>query len=456
MQREKALNVRMIAFFVTGFITLTAMAGAEDAPSSLDRNWPHWRGPAMNGLAPYGDPPVEWSESKNVKWKIAIPGKGHASPVVWDDRIFVLSAVQTDKQVEAPATESAADPGPQRRGPPSVNTDRIHQFVILAIDRRNGATLWQKTLAEELPYERTHADGSWASNSPVTDGERVYAFFGSRGLHCLDLDGNLQWQKSLGKMSIKMQFGEGSSPTLYGDQIIFNWDHEGQSFITALDKLTGKDAWKVNREERTSWSTPIVVEVNGKPQIISSATNRVRGYDPATGSVLWECGGMTGNVIPTPLYAEGLAYVVSGFRGNAVLAIRLSAAKGDITNTNAVVWKYDRHASYTPSPLLLGGCFYMVRTNDGYLSCLDAATGKEHYVNQKLEGIGTVYASLAGVRDRLYVFSKNGTALVIQQGTEYRVLSSNVLDDSFTASPAIVGRELFLRGQKHLYCLELR
>ena len=432
---------------MVGFCASVALAGTTEA------YWPHWRGPDVNGIALHGDPPVKWSESENVKWKTEIPGKGYATPVIWGNRIFLLAAVATEKRVELPATKEKAEGRRPRRGPPSVKTDRVHQFMILAINRQTGKPVWQKTLREELPHERTHADGSWASSSPVTDGERVYAFFGSRGLHCLDLDGKLHWQKDFGKMSIKRQFGEGSSPTLYRDQIIINWDHEGQSFITALNKTTGAEIWKVDRDERTSWSTPIVVEADGKAQIILSATNRVRGYDPATGKVLWECGGMTGNVIPVPLYANGIVYVASGFRGNALLAIRLAGAKGDITGSEAVVWKYDRHAAYTPSPILLGGCFYLLRGNKGFLSSLDAATGKEHYVNQKLEGIGTVYASLVGVPDRLYVVGKNGTVFVMQQGPEQTVLTTNVLQDSFTASPAIVGKELYLRGHRHLYCL---
>ena len=448
--------VRIISSPVICFAASLAFVGAEEVASSTDAHWPHWRGPGVDGIAPHGDPPVEWSETKNVKWKVDIPGQGHATPVVWGDRIFVLTAVETDNQGAPPAAEAQpnAEPKPKRRGPPSVKTDRLHQFVALALDRRTGKTLWQKTLAEERPHEgRIHADSTCASSSPVTDGKRVYAFFGSRGLYCLNLDGSLQWQKSFGKMSTRRQFGEGSSPTLHGDRIVINWDHEGQSFITVLDKRTGEEVWKVNRNERTSWSTPAIVEVNGKPQIISSATTRVRGYDLETGKVVWECAGMTENVIPTPLYADGIVYVVSGFRGNAVLAIRLSGAKGDITDSAAVVWKYSQHAAYTPSPLLLGGCFYMLRRNDGYLSCLDAATGAEHYVAQKLDGIGTVYASLTGARDRFYVVGKNGTTKVIQQGPELKIISTNVLQDNFSASPVIVGKELYLRGLKHLYCL---
>ncbi len=446
-----------ITFLV--LISLTACplpAGGEESISA-DTNWPHWRGPGTTGGAPSGDPPVEWSESKNVKWKIEIPGAGHASPVVWNDRVFILTAVPTDKRGKPPA-DAEPTGRRRRRGPPSVKTDKIYKFVILAVERSGGKILWQKTLREELPHERTHADGSWAASSPVTDGKRVYAFFCSRGLYCLDMNGKLKWQKDFGKMSIRMQFGEGSSPALHGDKIVINWDHEGQSFITALDKTSGKEVWKVKRDERTSWSTPLVVEVNGKAQVITSATNRIRSYDLASGELIWQCRGMTGNVIPTPVYADDIVYLASGFRGNALLAIRLSAAKGDITGSDAVIWKYGKYTPYAPSPLLQSGNLYMLKRNNGYLSCLQAATGKVHYANQKLEGIGTVYASLVGApkgqaSGRLYVVGKNGTTLVIKQGPKYEVMATNVLKDNFTASAAIAGKELYLRGHKYLYCI---
>ncbi len=452
MTRRSALTIPITFLVLIGLAAWPWPAGGEESSSSGDAYWPQWRGPGTAGAALRGDPPVEWDESKNVKWKIEIPGKGHGSPVIWDDRIFIQTAVATSKRGKSPVAEGGSGRG-GRRGPPSVGTDRIHKFVILAVDRKTGKIVWQKTLREDLPHERSHADGSWASYSPVTDGRRVYAFFGSRGLYCLDLNGKLQWKKDFGKMTTRMQFGEGSSPTLYGDKIIINWDHEGQSFITALDKKTGKEIWKTRRDEPTSWATPLVVEVKGKAQVISSAATRVRGYDLASGKPIWQCGGLTLNVIPTPVYANDIVYVASGFRGSALLAIRLSTAKGDITDSDAVVWKYGRYTPYAPSPLLQDGKLYMLRTNSGYLSCLDAATGKEHYLNKKLEGIGTVYASIVGAGDRLYVVGKNGTTVVVKQGSEFKVLSTNVLKDNFTASAAIVGKELYLRGDKHLYCI---
>ena len=325
--------------------------------------------------------------------------------------------------------------------------------MIYAIDRKSGEINWQQTAVENLPHESTHPTGTWASNSPVTDGEHVYAYFGSQGLYCYDMQGSLQWKSDFGDMTIKLGFGEGSSPALHNDYLVINWDHERQSFLVALDKRTGKVRWKVKRDEKSSWSTPLIIDVNGSPQIITSATHRVRGNDLKTGALIWECGGMTDNVIPTPISNNGTLYVTSGFRGNALLAIRLSAAEGDITNSDAVLWRHDRDTPYTPSPLLYGNHLYFLKGNNGILTCLNAETGAPFYGPQRVEGMGDIYASPVGVDGRVYIVGRNGTTLVINHGNEYEVISRNVLDDEFSASPAIVGNEIYLRGRNALYCI---
>ncbi|MFQ5907168.1 MAG: PQQ-binding-like beta-propeller repeat protein, partial [bacterium] len=318
--------MRRIAVVIACFCILSTLAWGTEPSSDFKGYWPQWRGPQATGVAPHGDPPVEWDEDKNVRWKIEIPGKGHASPIVWGEKVFVLTAIETDKAVESQEAEEDEQQLPEWRRRMGRKATKVHQFAVLAIDRRDGKILWQRTAREEFPHEGTHEEGSWASNSPVTDGEHVYAYFGSRGLHCFDMQGNLLWEKDFGDMSTRMSFGEGSSPALYGNTIVVNWDHEGQSFIIALDKRTGKELWKVDRDEATSWATPIVVEHNGNPQVVVSATKRVRSYDLATGELIWECGGMTLNVIPSPVADNGMVYVTSGFRGNALLAIRLDLA----------------------------------------------------------------------------------------------------------------------------------
>ena len=308
-----------------------------------EKNWPQWRGPNASGIVLHGNPPVKWDEKTNIKWKIEIPGKGHATPIIWGDQIFVSTAIETDKVGKAKGEKEDQD---QNRSWMKPNiTNKVHQFVVLSINKRNGKILWQRQVKEEWPKEeRTHGFGSWASNSAVTDGKYVWAYFGSRGLYCLDFKGNVKWQKDFGQMDKRMSFGEGSSPVLFEDKIILTWDHEGPSFLVALDKNTGKEIWKVDRDERTSWSTPRVITHKGKPQLISSATTFIRSYDPANGKLIWQCSGLTANVIPMPVTANGIVYLASGFRGSALLAIRLDAAKGNITGTDAIAWQYGKHA----------------------------------------------------------------------------------------------------------------
>ena len=248
-----------------------------------------------------------------------------------------------------------------------------------------------------------------------------------------------------------MNFGEGESPFLYKDRLFIQWDSEDESFMVALDKKTGDEVWKVKRDEKSSWVTPIVVEVNGKPQVITSATTQVRSYDYNTGEVIWTCAGMTRNVIPNPVYADGILFAMSGFRGNTLLAIDIAKAKGDITGSSVILWTYNQDTPYTPSPLLMDGKLYFLRANNGELTCLDAKTGKVFYSKEKLEGIGNLYSSPSGFGDRIYVVAEN-ICLVIKAGEKFEITASNVLEDNFHASPIIAGNELILRGFKSLYC----
>jgi outer membrane protein assembly factor BamB len=381
---------------------------------------------------------VEWNENKNIRWKVKIPGKGSSSPIVWGERIFVLAAIPTDKLVEPQETEKPPQRPPRgRRRRPGIEPTTVQKFSILAIERRTGKILWQRTAKEELPHEGTHLTGTWASNSPVTDGKHVYAYFGSRGLYCYDMEGNLVWSRDFGNMTIRLGFGEGSSPTLHDDKIIVNWDHEGQSFIVALNKETGEEIWRVNRDEITSWTTPIVVEYNGKLQVVTSATNRVRSYDLERGDLIWESSGMTLNTIPSPVAADGMVFATSGFRGNALLAIRLNDAQGDITESKAIVWTLDRDTPYVPSPLLYDETLYFLKRNSGILSCFNAKTGEEYYRQQRVEGLASVYASPVGAAGRVYIAGREGTTVVIQHGTEFKVLARNTLDEGFDASPLL-------------------
>lgn len=437
----------LLSFCIVLFMSVSInMTQAQDQ-SAFTSNWPQWRGLYNSGANPMGNPPVEFSETKNVKWKLEIPGKGHATPIVWGNQIIVQTAVSTDRKADQKEGSAAA------ASPMAPNkTDFIHQFMVISVDKTSGKINWQKVVKEEVPLERTHELGSWASNSPITDGENIYAFFGSRGLYCLDMKGNIKWERNFGQMDIVASFGEGSSPAIYKDKIFLQWDHQQKSYLYALDKKTGKEAWTAEREETTSWATPVVVEVNGKAQLITSATKKVRSYDVETGKVIWECNGMTANVIPNPMYADGILYLLSGFRGNAIKAIDLAKAQGDITGTSAILWEYNQDAPYTPSGVLMDGKLYFLKGNNGIMTCLDAKDGKVIYSNQKMEGIGNIFSSPTASKDKIYV-AATGAVDVVKAGGEFSLLAKNTLDDTFEASPVVVGNDLFLRGYKYLYCI---
>jgi outer membrane protein assembly factor BamB len=366
---------------------------------------------------------------------------------VWGDRLFVLSAVPVGVSGDA---QHAPRGGITPRG--------LHRFVVMAIDRKTGKTVWERVAREQEPHEASHTDnGTWASGSPVTDGERVYAYFESFGLYAYDMNGKLLWEKDLGDKKMRNEFGEGSTPALYGNTLVVVWDHlGGESFVVALDKRDGKELWRVPRKEIDTWATPLVLEVNGRPQAIVPAMERVRSYDLQTGAVVWESDGLTMNSIPSPVHEDGLVFLMSGFRGNDLKAVRVADAKGNIDGTAAIVWTFDRDTPYVPSPVLMDGVLYFLKSNNGIVSAFDAKSGKPHYQNQRLDGVPNMFASPVGAKGRVYFPGREGTTLVVKSGPTFEVLAKNTLDDGFDASPALVDNEIFLRGQKYLYAIAQR
>jgi outer membrane protein assembly factor BamB len=411
-------------------------------------NWPQLRGPLATGVAPQGDPPTEWNETKNVRWKVAIPGVGSSTPVVWNDKVFLLTAIETDRKVDS-VPEPADQP---KRQFGIVFPNRIHQFVVLCLDRATGQTLWQKTAVELLPHEGHHPDNDFASATPVTDGKHMWVSFGSRGVFCFDLAGNLKWQQDFGDLTTRLSFGEGSSPALHGDTLVTTWDHDGQSFIVAQDAATGEVRWREDRDEKSAWATPLIVERAGRTQVITNASTKVRSYDLATGDILWECGGQVGNVTPSPVANESHVFCMSGYRGSALYALPFDQTD-DLTGTNKIAWKHDRGTPYIPSPLLYDHRLYFVQSNDGILSCLNARTGSVLIDRTRLPDVRRIYASPVGAAGRVYLTSRDGVTLVIRHGDTFEVLATNKLDDDIDASAAIAGKEMFLRGSRYLYCL---
>lgn len=317
-----------------------------------------------------------------------------------------------------------------------------------------GETAWERTAAVATPHEGHHRRyGSFASISPVTDGERVYASFGSRGIYAYDLDGNLQWEKDYGiQFQMAGRFGEGRSPTVHGDSLLLVFDHQGDSFITVLDKRTGEERWRRGRAERTSWSQPLVTEHDGRAQAIVSASGKIRSYDLESGDVIWECAGLGSNVIPAVVRDGDVVYAMSGHRDPNLLAIRLGG-EGDITDSELVLWSNQRGNSYTPSPVVHGGTLYFV-SDRGLMTALDASTGEPHYQQQRLPGSHSLKASPIGADGKLYVATEQGEVLVIRMGPTPEVLATNSIEEEiFIASPVIAGGEILLRGRSTVYAV---
>jgi outer membrane protein assembly factor BamB len=426
-----------------GWAALALVSSPTAAGQTADRYWPQWRGPNATGVSKSANPPVEWSETKNVRWKVEIPGRGSASPVVWGDRVFVLSAVP--EGLSGDATHQ-----PLGRSLPA------HKFVVMAIDRKTGKVVWERVAKQEAPHEATHQEnGTWASASAATDGEHVIASFESRGIFAYDMNGTLVWQKDLGDKRMRNTFGEGSTPALHGRYLVVVWDHQAGSFIVALDKRTGQEIWRKQRDEIDTWATPLIVEVGGRAQVVTGAMNKIQSYDLETGTVVWHTSGLTANPIPSPVAADGMVFLMSGYRGNSLKAIKLAEAKDDITATGAIAWTVDRDTPYVPSPLLYDGILYVLKSNNGILSAYDAKTGTPHFTVQRLEAAPNVFASPVGAGGRIYVPSRDGATVVLRHGPAFEVIATNRLDDGFDASPALVDGELYLRGFKSLYCIAI-
>jgi outer membrane protein assembly factor BamB len=428
-------------------VAVGGAAFAADQPP--EEGWPHWRGPHADGTAPAADPPIRWDANTNVKWKAPLPGRGSATPIVWGDQVFVVTATPIDRPVTA-ADLPPADPKFE------VKTDapkKFYRFEVLSFDRATGSIRWRRTAAEKVPHEGHHPSHSYAAGSPTTDGKSLFVSFGSFGVYCYDLDGNLRWQRDLGRLHTRLGWGEAVTPVVHGDLLLLNWDQEADSALIFLDAHTGEIRRRVPREERTSWNTPLVVEHDGRTQVIVNATNRIRSYDLTTGRELWQCGGMTVNAIPSPVADGNTVYVMSGYRGTAAVAVSLDAA-GDVTDAAAVRWRHDRGTPYVPSPVLANGRLYFTQDKMNLLTCLDAATGRVLIDRHRLPGTGEFYASPISAAGRLYFVDRDGTTVVVKQADRFEVLATNRLDDPTDASPVAVGRQLFLRGEKFLYCIE--
>ncbi len=443
-----AISVPVSAQSVT---TKTADQLSRELSAGSFSHWNQWRGPLGTGVSYDAKPPVEWSTTKNIRWKTELPGKGHSSPVLGDDHVFVTAAIPVGPKL---SPRMSGRPGEHDNLP----IDSRYQFVVIGIDRRNGAILWQRVVREEVPLEAGHISGSLASASPVTDGEFVFAHFGSQGVYCLNLQGDVVWERDFGPMHTKHGHGHGASPTLYGDSLIVNWDHEDGSFLVILDKRTGKNRWRTERREDTSWSSPIVIECKDSkgvvhPQIVVCGTDQVRGFDLVSGEIVWECRGMSSNVVATPVYANGTLYVGSSYEKRILIAINLEDAHGDLTDTKHVVWTRTRNSPYVPSMLLYDDFLYFLSHYQNIMTRVHGPSGKDQPGPFRLGELGNIYSSPVAANGNIYVTDLSGTTMVLSHDQTPKTVAVNRLDETISASAAIEGDEIFLRGEKHLFCI---
>lgn len=414
-------------------------------------HWAQWRGPHGNGTAPQADPPTTWdgASGKNIKWKAPLVGRGSATPIIWGNQVFVVSAEKTDREAK-PEELPKPKPGVERMTTPPKH---FYRFIVTSYDRGTGKIQWQKTVTEAVPHEGHHETHSYAAGSPTTDGERLYVSFGSFGIFCFDMQGKLLWERQLGRLTTRRGWGEAVTPVLYRRKLLLNWDQELESALYCLDAATGKTVWKADRDEVTTWTTPFVTEYGGTTQAILNGTRRVRSHDLETGKVIWSWEGMTTNAIPSVLRYQDAIIAMSGYQGAHAVSVPLSS-KGDLGKEGPVNWRYTTGTPYVPSPVLVQDHLYFTSKNDVVLTVLEAATGKPVLAGVRLPGVRQFYASPVFAGGRIYLTDRDGVTVVLRPGAKLDVLATNKLNDPVDASPVAIGRHLFLRGEKYLYCIE--
>lgn len=432
-----------------------AVSGQSSTPA-----WPSFRGTAASGVAEGQALPATWNAAtgENIAWKVPVPGLAHSSPIVWGDRIYLTSAISS----RADATFT-----PGLYGDGTASEDRTpHKWVVIAIDRRTGATAWQSIAYEGEPREKRHIKSTYASATPATDGRTVVALFGSQGLYAFDAGGRLKWKKDLGVLNVgaydlpEYEWGTASSPIIYNNLVIVQCDQQSGSFLLAADLETGKTVWRTDRDELPSWGTPnvFVPEGGAAPELVTNASNFVRGYDPATGKELWRLGGSSKITAPTPVFGKGLMIVASGRAPERpIFAIR-PGGRGDITPkpdetiSASLAWSKRGRGSYMPTPLAYGDHLYVL-SNAGLFDAYELVTGNEVY-RQRLPHKGSGFsASPVGADGRIYLSSEDGDMFVVRVGAAFELLNVNPMGEPLMSTPAIAGGRMYVRGLKHLFAI---
>ena len=418
--------------------------------SQADEQWPQFRGPGAKGVSEGSDLPIRWSETENIRWNTEIPGLGWSSPIVWDDSIYLTSVVSGEPMEEPQG-------GLYRGRETWLASTAEHRWLVYALDVETGAIRWEREVHRGVPAHGHHLKNTLASETPITDGESVFVYFGNVGVFALDTNGTLQWSYELKASNTRLEWGTASSPVLLDDQLFVINDNDDQSYLLALSAETGAELWRSNRDEGTNWSTPYIWDNELRTEIITTGSDRVRSYD-LEGDLLWQLSGMSSITIPTPFAAFGLLYLSSGYLGDQdrpVFAIR-PGASGDISLTapesanDFVVWSQPQAAPYNPSPIVYGDYYYTL-LDRGFFTCHDARTGEEIYARQRID-VGAAFTSSPWAYDnKIFVLSEDGDTYVIRAGQTFEVLGRNSLNEFTLATPAIAHSSLFIRTRSKLY-----
>jgi len=421
------------------------------AAVALAQNWPSFRGPAASGVADRQNLPAVWDVARgaHIRWSTAIPGLAHSSPIVWQDSVFLTTAVSS-------RPDASFKRGLYGEGDASDDTSP-QQWKLLCLDRRTGKLLWERTAYQGAPKEKRHMKATYANSTPATDGHVVIAFFGSQGLYAYDPAGKLLWQRDLGRLDVgaydlpEYEWGTASSPILYGREVIVQCDQQKGSFLEAFDRDTGRILWKTGRDELPSWGTPSVFTGPARAELVANGSNFVRGYDPATGKELWRLGGSSKITAPTPVSADGLIVVASGRRPEAPIFVIRAGASGDITgDTHWVAWQKEHRGPYMPTPLIYRGYLYILG-NAGVFDCYNLSTGEEIY-RERIPHQGSGFSGSPVASDgRIYLPSEDGDVFVVKAGPHFELLGKNEMGDPLMATPAISGGLLLVRTQHRLW-----
>lgn len=424
----------------TSFITfavslaLTATLAAE--------NWPQWRGPKGQGISAETRLPTEWGPATNIAWKTALP-HGYSSPIVWGNRIFLTTAIEGDV-VPGVVPESVRIQQPH---PDSVAGDRRHALKVMALDAGTGKIVWERTAYDGPVFDARHRRSTFAGPTAVTDGQRVFAYFGPEGLYAFDMDGTPAW-KVVEKFHT-LGLGTGTSPVLFGSAVIIQRDEdEKTSVVVAYDKATGKELWKTPRPIQISWSTPVLVEAAGRTELVTNGSEHVIAYDPATGRELWRTNGVNSNAIHTPLIGKGLVIVTAGFPAKRTIAIRT----GDQPAESRVAWEYAKGTGYVLSNILYGDYVYL-STDNGIITCLDAATGKVVYEGGRPPKPTHFMGSAVAYNGLIAMTSEDGDTFMLKAGPKHEIVRINTVDEPVYSSLALANGRVYIRGEKHLFAI---